>query len=86
MPLQNMNERFNKFIYTPIDRKWDCSNRMIPECLYLKKEVIVDVDGDYFLDDTALKIRLDDIKKYSISCIDLSKDKEIVNIIKGIIC
>jgi hypothetical protein len=52
------------YIYTPIDRKWDCSPRMIAECKYFGIPVIYDndIDEDYLKIDTGLMVRKWDIE------------------------
>jgi len=39
IPVQNMHEEFSTYIYTPVQRKFDCSPRLIAECKWYNKEV-----------------------------------------------
>jgi len=79
MPINNLHEKFNTLIYTPLELKWDCSNRLIPECLFYKKNVEMHLPDDYLEYDTALKYRLIDCK--DIENIKLTSSDQIFNII-----
>jgi len=85
LPIINLTEKFNTFIYTSTPRKWDCSNRMIPESIFYDKKVLMHLDDDYLEYDIALKVRLDDISKNNLNDITLTEDDEIINIISNII-
>lgn len=61
---------FDTYVYTDVQRQFDCSNRLIPECLYNKKNVIVDTS--YF--DKALDVRYDDAI-ININKLDLEGDE-----------
>jgi hypothetical protein len=41
LPIDNFFNRFDVYIYTPTPKNWDCSSRLIPECSYFNKEVIL---------------------------------------------
>lgn len=77
MPVPNIFEQFNKYIYTPISRQFDCSPRFIAECKHYGIEVIYDID--YI--DKGLEARRADMK--NMSTINLCKKDDIINIIKG---
>jgi len=57
MPVDNIFEHFDKYIYTPVKQKFDCSSRFIVECKYFNKEVIYDID--YI--DIGLEVRKKDL-------------------------
>jgi len=76
MPVPNLFEQFNKYIYTPIERQFDCSPRFIAECKYYNIEVVYDVN--YI--DKGLESRKEDLK--NIKTIDLKNDDNIIDIIK----
>jgi hypothetical protein len=56
VPLADIWDKFNTYIYTSIPRKNDCSSRFILECMYYKKEIIYEIDYH----DQALEIRKKD--------------------------
>ncbi len=80
-PVKNLFSKFNKYIYTPLERKWDCSSRFIAECKWYNKEVEYLVD--YFDTDTALYFRKYDIEN-NFDLLDLKEDDSIINILKEI--
>lgn len=67
---------FNKYIYTPITRKFDCSPRLIAECDYLRIPVEY-YNIDYY--DIGLETRKLDIKNKNYL---LNEDDEIFKILK----
>jgi hypothetical protein len=56
VPLEDIWDKFNTYIYTSIPRKNDCSSRFILECMHYNKEIIYEID--YY--DKALEIRKKD--------------------------
>jgi hypothetical protein len=56
VPLEDIWDKFDTYIYTSIPRKNDCSSRFILECMHYKKEIIYEID--YY--DKALEIRKKD--------------------------
>jgi hypothetical protein len=74
----DLYENFRTYIYTPIKRKFDCSNRMIAECKLLGKNVIYYLDENYFEEDLGLKYRKLDIEKDDFT---LNKNDEIIKIL-----
>jgi len=56
-PIENFHGIFDTLIYLPVERKFDCSSRLIPECAYYNKNVIYH-DIDY--EDKGLEIRKKD--------------------------
>jgi hypothetical protein len=82
-PVDDLFERFNKYIYTPIKRKWDCSPRFIAECKWFGRPV--EFYGiDYWDEDLGLKYRVYDID-YDFESIQLKPNNEIVAILGGYI-
>ena len=77
-PVNIFDYSFKNYIYTPVERKFDCSSRLIPECKYSNIEVDTSLI-DY--DDNGLYTRLIDSIN-SIDSIDLNKDNNIIKILK----
>ena len=85
MPVENIFEKFNTYIYTPTRDKFDCSPRFIAECNFYNKNVIYhNIDKDYLKIDTGLKYRKYDIQK-DFKSISLQQNDDIIEIIKNII-
>ena len=40
LPLENFHEKFTHYLYTPTQKNWDCSSRLIRECVAYKKDII----------------------------------------------
>ena len=76
MPVPDVFEKFNKYIYTPIERQFDCSPRFIAECQYYNIEVLYDIN--YV--DKGLEARREDLKH--IESISLNSNDEIIQILK----
>ena len=72
----------NKYVYTPISRKWDCSPRLIAECFYFGIEVEY-LNIDYYNEDLGLYYRKLDIET-NFDSLYLTDNDEIVNILKNI--
>jgi hypothetical protein len=83
LPVYNLFEKFNTYIYTPIDRKFDCSPRFIAECKYYNKSVIF-YNIDYLDADKGLYWRKYDIEK-DFESIFLTDADPIINIIENTI-
>lgn len=83
VPVDNLQERFNKYIYTPINRKWDCSPRFIAECKWYNKEVEF-YKIDYWDEDLGLKYRVYDIKN-DFESLFLCDNDVLIQILKGYI-
>jgi len=85
MPVDNIFEKFNTYIYTPTKDKFDCSPRFIAECNFYNKNVIYyNIDDDYLKIDTGLKYRKYDIQN-DFKSISLQSNDNIIKIIKNII-
>lgn len=83
LPIENFMEEFNHYVYTPVKRRFDCSNRLLAECKYYDKIISLhDIDNDYLEQDLGLKYRLEDIKDLdSINIIRKDRD-EIIDILR----
>jgi len=68
-PMKSFHSKFDTMIYLPVGRKFDCSSRLIPECIYLGKKIIYH-DIDY--KDLGLEVRKEDSK--SIMDLQLNRD------------
>lgn len=82
-PVDKLFEKFSTYIYTPIERKWDCSPRFIAECKYYNKKVIYH-KIDYWKEDLGLYWRKWDIEN-NFNSLFLKIDDPIVEIFKQII-
>lgn len=90
MPLDNIFEKFDTYIYTPtysVTKQelgcFDCSPRFIAECKYYNKDIIYhNIDKNYLDVDTGLKYRKLDIENNFDSIILKNNDK-IVDIIRN---
>lgn len=56
-PIDLFQLEWTHYIYTPVERKWDCSNRLIPECVKHNRYVLFEKLG---YEDKALRIRMED--------------------------
>ena len=83
-PVADIFEQFTTYVYTPVNRKWDCSPRFIAECKYYGKEVIYH-NINYWDIDHGLRIRKWDIDN-DFESIYLTPNDSIINIVKDIIC
>lgn len=83
LPIENIYEKFQTYIYTPVPRQWDCSPRLIAECKYLGKDVEY-YNIDYWEKDLGLKWRKWDVDN-DFDSLHLNKDDEIIKILRGII-
>jgi hypothetical protein len=82
-PLSDIFEQFTTYIYTPVQRKWDCSPRFIAECHYYNKQVVYH-NIDYWGIDHGLYWRYYDIQN-DFDSLALKPDDEIVHILKRFI-
>ena len=75
-PVENLFDRFDKYIYTPVKRKFDCSPRLVTECFLHGKEVMLDLN--YV--DIGLQTRYNDCKN-DIDSLNLTENDKILEII-----
>lgn len=83
-PVDNLFDRFSAYLYTPVQRKWDCSPRFIAECAYYGKDVIYH-NIDYWDVDHGLYWRKWDIDN-DFSSLNLTQDDDIIPILQSLIC
>ena len=76
-PVDNLFDKFDTYIYTPIKRKFDCSSRLLTECFMHGKKVIKQLD--YY--DVALETRYDDCVN-RLSSLNLVESDSILSILK----
>jgi hypothetical protein len=83
MPIEDFLYEFDNYIYTPLNRRWDCSNRLLAECKYYGKNFQSRLPQDYTKDDLALLDRQFDVSNPKrFKNISLKDNDEIINIIK----
>lgn len=82
-PVEDIFSRFDTYIYTPVERKWDCSPRFIAECRYYGKEVIYH-NIDYWHLDHGLRWRKWDIDN-DFNSLFLNKDDALLDILDEIL-
>lgn len=81
-PVNNIFEQFNKYYYTAVPRKFDCSPRFIAECKFYNKEVIYLID--YLEEDKGLYWRKYDLEN-DFKSIELTESDEIVLFLKEVV-
>lgn len=80
-PLEDIFNKFGTYIYTPTQKVFDCSSRLIAECAFYGKNVIYhNITDEYMSKDTGLKVRRYDIDA-GIDCISLSEHDKIFHIL-----
>lgn len=80
VPIENVFERFDTYIYTAIPGKFDCSPRFIVECEIFGKQVIYELD--YI--DPGIKRRKDDMNT-NLNNLLLTEEDYFVEYVKGFI-
>ena len=75
-PVKDFFDQFDTYIYTPVQRKFDCSPRLVTECFFHKKQILIDLP--YV--DCGLQTRYTDCKN-DISKLDLTESDDIIKII-----
>lgn len=83
MPVKDLFSKFSNYIYTPTQRKWDCSPRFIAECHWYKKDVKYH-NIDYWSQDKGLYWRKYDIEN-NFNNIILNEDDDIIQLVGNII-
>ena len=85
LPVLNLFQKFDTYLYTPVQRRFDCSSRFLVECKYLDKKIEFHPEVlKYFNEDLGLYWRWYDIQNNFYS-LELKLEDEIVDIIKQII-
>jgi hypothetical protein len=83
VPIENLFEFMDTFVYTGTYRKWDCSPRMIAECKYFGVPVIYtkNIDQEYLKEDLGLMVRFWDTET-KLDSLNLTETDLIVDICK----
>ena len=98
-PVNIFKYKWTHYLYTPLKRQWDCSNRLMVECMFYNRYFIISKLLGY--EDLALKTRLYDtietsvfMQKYGIhknglyyrdNILSLSKEDKIIGILESIL-
>lgn len=75
-PLEDFFNKFDTYIYTPVNRKFDCSPRLVTECFMQGKKVFKELD--YY--DVGLETRYNDCIS-DLNSLDLNENDDILRII-----
>lgn len=78
-PVQDFFAKFDTYIYTPVERKFDCSPRLVTECFLQDHDVMIDLP--YV--DIGLQTRYNDCKE-NLSSLNLTNDDQIFGIIEKV--
>jgi len=85
LPVLDLFDKFQKYIYTPISRKFDCSPRFLVECKYFGKEIEFHSDVlRYFDQDSGLYWRWSDIQN-DFESLELTENDKIIDILENIL-
>jgi hypothetical protein len=76
-PVKDFFNSFDTYIYTPVQRKFDCSPRLVTECFLHNKKVNINLD--YI--DLGLQTRYNDCVK-NIDSLNLNENDDILQIIE----
>ena len=76
-PVENLFDKFDTYIYTPINRKFDCSPRLVTECFFHHKYVFKQLDYN----DIGLETRYTDCIT-NIESLNLTDNDQILTIIE----
>jgi hypothetical protein len=75
-PINNLFDKFDTYIYTPVNRKFDCSPRLVTECFMHNKNVFKDLD--YY--DIGLETRYNDCIN-NLDSLNLTDNDKILEIL-----
>ena len=73
VPVNNLWELFDTYVYTSIPKQWDCSSRFIKECEYFGRNVVYAIDYE----DKALNVRINN----SIQEVTLNESDYIIELL-----
>ena len=76
-PIKDLFDKFDVYIYTPVQRKFDCSSRLITECFINHKKVFIDLDYT----DIALSVRYNDCLT-NLQSLDLTDTDDIFSLLQ----
>lgn len=79
-PIKDFFNQFDTYIYTPVERKFDCSPRLITECFFYNKKIYMNLD--YV--DIGLQTRYNDCLN-NFEKLNLTDNDEILDIIKNLV-
>ena len=79
-PVQDFFDKFDTYIYTPVERHFDCSPRLVTECFLHKKNIMIDLP--YV--DVGLQTRYNDCKN-NFDKLNLTEDDQIFTIIDSLL-
>ena len=79
-PVQDFFDKFDTYIYTPVERHFDCSPRLITECFLHKKNIMIDLP--YV--DVGLQTRYNDCKN-NFDKLNLTEDDQIFTIVDSLL-
>lgn len=86
-PIPDFFNQFNEYIYTPIERQFDCSPRLLTECKYYNKKVIFDFNFEEYAGpdygDTGLYWRWYDIQN-NFNKLIYNENNELLKFLKGV--
>ena len=82
MPVDDLFEKFQTYIYTPVPRKFDCSPRLIAECEFYGKKVIYH-GINYWEEDKGLYWRKWDIDN-NFESLSLDREDAIIDILRDV--
>lgn len=61
LPIDNILEEFDTYIYTPTEKNWDCSSRLIAECYHFGKGLVLTKTAESLVSSNlGLKYRIQD--------------------------
>ena len=87
LPIENFHLQFNNMLYTELERKWDCSNRLLVECKHYNKTFNMKLSEEYYKEDKALWFRKVDLADMDWKTkLELNNHDDIIDIVKNIIC
>jgi hypothetical protein len=78
-PIKDFFNSFDTYIYTPVQRKFDCSPRLVTECFLHNKKVIMNLDYD----DLGLQTRYNDCVE-NLESLNLKENDDIIQIIEEV--
>lgn len=75
-PMEDFFNKFDTYIYTPVNRKFDCSPRLVTECFMQGKKVFKELD--YY--DIGLETRYNDCIN-DLQSLDLNENDKILSLV-----
>lgn len=76
-PIDNLFDKFDTYIYTPVNRKFDCSPRLVTECFMQNKNIFKELD--YY--DIGLETRYNDCID-NLNILNLNENDLILKIVE----